>query len=34
LRELGVQLSIDDFGTCCASLGYPHRLQFDSIELD
>ena len=33
LRELGMQRSVDDFGTGYASLSYLHRLQFNSIKL-
>jgi EAL domain-containing protein (putative c-di-GMP-specific phosphodiesterase class I) len=34
LRGLGVQLSIDDFGTGFSSLSYLHRLPVDSVKLD
>lgn len=34
LHELGVAVSIDDFGTFYSSLGYLHRLPIDKIKLD
>lgn len=34
LHELGVSVSIDDFGTFYSSLGYLHRLPIDKIKLD
>ncbi|GGI06610.1 putative bifunctional diguanylate cyclase/phosphodiesterase [Egicoccus halophilus] len=34
LHRLGVQLSIDDYGTGFASLGYLRRLPFDELKLD
>ncbi len=34
LKSLGVQLSIDDFGTVYSSLSYLHRLPFDALKID
>ncbi|HLM01489.1 MAG TPA: EAL domain-containing protein [Pyrinomonadaceae bacterium] len=34
LKELGVQLSIDDFGTGFSSLSQLHRLPFDTLKID
>lgn len=34
LQQLGVRLSLDDFGTGQASLSYLSRLNFDSIKID
>ena len=34
LKNLGVQLSIDDFGTGFSSLSYLHRLPFDTLKID
>ncbi|WP_295880850.1 EAL domain-containing protein [uncultured Thiohalocapsa sp.] len=34
LRQLGVPIHIDDFGTGCSSLSYLHRFQFDCIKID
>jgi diguanylate cyclase len=34
LRELGVQLSLDDFGSEYSSLSYLHRLSFDTLKID
>ena len=34
LRELGVRISLDDFGTGCSSLGHVHRLKPDQIKID
>ncbi len=34
LRALGVQLSIDDFGTCYSSLSYLHRFPIDTLKID
>ncbi|MCK0206664.1 EAL domain-containing protein [Starkeya koreensis] len=34
LHDLGVAVSIDDFGTFYSSLGYLHRLPIDKIKLD
>jgi len=34
LKELGVQLHIDDFGTGFSSLGYLHRLPTDTLKID
>lgn len=34
LRELGVSLSVDDFGTGYASLDYLRRFSFDEIKID
>lgn len=34
LRELGVRLTIDDFGTGQASLGYLRRLPVDEVKID
>ncbi|MCG8165938.1 EAL domain-containing protein [Brenneria goodwinii] len=34
VRELGVKLSMDDFGTGFASLSYLNRINFDEVKLD
>ena len=34
LKELGVRLSLDDFGSGYASLGYLHEMPFDKLKLD
>jgi EAL domain-containing protein (putative c-di-GMP-specific phosphodiesterase class I) len=34
LKDLGVRLHIDDFGTGSASLSYLHRLPTDTIKID
>ena len=34
LKELGVKLSLDDFGSGYASLGYLHDMPFDKLKLD
>lgn len=34
VRELGVRLSMDDFGTGFASLSYLNRISFDELKLD
>jgi len=34
LRELGVRISLDDFGTGFSSLGYLQHLRFDVIKID
>ena len=34
LRELGVRLAMDDFGTGYASLGYLQKFRFDKIKID
>jgi diguanylate cyclase (GGDEF)-like protein len=34
LKEIGVQLSIDDFGTGFSSLSQLHRLPFDTLKID
>jgi len=34
LRGLGVEISIDDYGTGNASLGYLKRLQIDELKID
>ncbi|MDQ2833042.1 MAG: EAL domain-containing protein [Acidobacteriota bacterium] len=34
LRELGVQLSCDDFGTGFSSLSYLHQLPFNNLKID
>jgi diguanylate cyclase (GGDEF)-like protein/PAS domain S-box-containing protein len=34
LRELGVQISVDDFGAGCSSLSYLQRLPIDILKLD
>jgi diguanylate cyclase (GGDEF)-like protein len=34
LRQLGVMISIDDFGTGFSSLGYLRRLIFDTVKID
>jgi EAL domain-containing protein (putative c-di-GMP-specific phosphodiesterase class I) len=34
LRNLGVSISIDDFGAGFSSLSYLHRLQIDGVKLD
>ncbi|MEQ1503641.1 MAG: EAL domain-containing protein [Myxococcota bacterium] len=34
LRELGVSLYLDDFGTGFASLSYLHRIQVDGLKID
>lgn len=34
LKQLGVQLSIDDFGTGFSSLSYLQRLPFDTLKID
>ena len=34
LKQIGVQLSIDDFGTGFSSLSYLQRLPFDTLKID
>ena len=34
LREMGVRMTLDDFGTAYASLGYLRRFPFDRIKID
>jgi EAL domain-containing protein (putative c-di-GMP-specific phosphodiesterase class I) len=34
LRELGVQIALDDFGTAYASLSYLRSFPFDTIKID
>jgi EAL domain-containing protein (putative c-di-GMP-specific phosphodiesterase class I) len=34
LKQIGVQLSIDDFGTGFSSLSYLSRLPFDTLKID
>ncbi len=34
LRDLGLRLSIDDFGTCYAALGYLRKLPVDILKID
>jgi diguanylate cyclase (GGDEF)-like protein len=34
LRSLGIRLSLDDFGTGFASIGYLRRLRFDRLKID
>lgn len=34
LRELGVRIALDDFGTVYSSLSYLHRFPFDKIKID
>ena len=34
LREVGVRLAIDDYGTGHASIGYLRRLPFDTVKID
>src|SRR5919197_30253 len=34
LRDLGVHLSVDDFGTGCSSLGYLRDLPVDEVKID
>lgn len=34
LKELGVTLALDDFGTDYSSLGYLHQLPFDCLKID
>ncbi|MDA3038900.1 MAG: EAL domain-containing protein [Actinomycetota bacterium] len=34
LRDLGLRLSIDDFGTCYAALGYLRQLPVDILKID
>ena len=34
LRELGVEISIDDFGTCYSSLNYLRMLPVTAIKID
>ena len=34
LRTMGVQLSIDDFGTAYSSLSYLHRLPINRVKID
>ena len=34
LKELGVHLSLDDFGTGFSSLSYLHRFPFDTLKID
>jgi diguanylate cyclase (GGDEF)-like protein/PAS domain S-box-containing protein len=34
LRELGVAIAVDDFGTGFSSLGYLHRFAVDSVKID
>ena len=34
LHDIGVQLSIDDFGTCYSSLAYLKRLPMDELKID
>lgn len=34
LRDMGIRLSIDDFGTGFSSLSYLHSLPFDTIKID
>jgi diguanylate cyclase (GGDEF)-like protein/PAS domain S-box-containing protein len=34
LKELGVRIAMDDFGTGCSSLSYVRRFPFDKIKID
>jgi len=34
LKDLGVQLAIDDFGSICTSLSYLRQLPFDQLKVD
>jgi EAL domain-containing protein (putative c-di-GMP-specific phosphodiesterase class I) len=34
LKEIGVQFSLDDFGTCYSSLQYLKRLPLDQLKID
>ena len=34
IRELGVHISMDDFGTGCSSLSYLRSFPFDKIKID
>ena len=34
LRDLGVKLYIDDFGTGCSSLSYLHHFPVDTLKMD
>jgi EAL domain-containing protein (putative c-di-GMP-specific phosphodiesterase class I) len=34
LNEIGVQFSLDDFGTCYSSLQYLKRLPLDQLKID
>jgi diguanylate cyclase len=34
LRELGVRIALDDFGSGYSSLGYPRKARFDKLKID
>jgi EAL domain-containing protein (putative c-di-GMP-specific phosphodiesterase class I) len=34
LRDLGIRIGIDDFGTGCSSLAFLHRIPLDQLKID